>query len=54
MADTSKTETPITDEEFHTSKSGEDNRIERAADEAAGKASKTEKRYDKDQEIFTK
>jgi hypothetical protein len=54
MADTSKTETPISDEEFHTSKSGENNRIDRAAQEAAEKASKTEKRYDKDKEIFTK
>ena len=54
MADTSNTETPITNEEFHTSKTGENNRIDRAANQAAEKASKTEKRYDKDQEIFTK
>jgi hypothetical protein len=54
MADTSKTETPITDEEFHTSKSGENNRLDRAAEEAAEKASRTEKRYDQGQEIFTK
>ena len=54
MADTSKTETPITDQEFHTSKTGEDNRIDKAAEEAAEKASKTEKRYDKNHEIFTK
>jgi hypothetical protein len=54
MADTSKTETPITDEEFHTSKSGVNNRLDRAAEEAAEKASRTEKRYDKDQDIFTK
>jgi hypothetical protein len=54
MADTSKTETPITDQEFHTSKTGEDNRLDKAADEAAEKASKTEKRYDKNHEIFTK
>jgi hypothetical protein len=54
MADTSKTETPITNEEFHTSKSADKNRIDRAAQEAAERASKTEKRYDKDQEIFTK
>jgi hypothetical protein len=54
MADTSKTETPITDQEFHTSKTGENNRIDKAAEEAAVKASKTEKRYDKDQDIFTK
>jgi hypothetical protein len=54
MADTSKTETPITDEEFHTSKSGEDNRIDKIAEEAAGKAARTEKHYDKNQDIFTK
>lgn len=54
MANTSKTETPISDEEFHTSKSGENNRIDRAAQEAAEKASRTEKRYDQDKEIFTK
>jgi hypothetical protein len=54
MADTSKTETPITDQEFHTSKTGENNRIDRAAQEAAEKASRTEKKYDKGQDIFTK
>jgi hypothetical protein len=54
MADTSKTETPITDEEFHTSKSGENNRLDRVAEQAAEKAGKTEKRYDRDQNIFTK
>ena len=54
MADISKTETPITDEEFHTSKSGENNRLDKAAEEAAERASRTEKRYDKDQGIFTK
>jgi hypothetical protein len=54
MADTSKTETPITDQEFHTSKTGEDNRIDKAAQEAAEKASRTEKKYDRGQEIFTK
>lgn len=54
MADISKTETPITDQEFHTSKSGENNKLDREAEEAATKASKTEKRYDKSQDIFTK
>ena len=54
MADTSKTETPITDQEFHTSKSGEESRLDRDAEQAATKASKTEKRFDKDQDIFTK
>jgi hypothetical protein len=54
MADTSKTETPITDQEFHTSKSGEENRIDREAEQAATRASKTERRYEKEQDIFTK
>jgi hypothetical protein len=41
-------------EEFHTSKSGEDNKVDRAAQEAALKAGKTEKRYERDHDIFTK
>jgi hypothetical protein len=41
-------------EEFHTSKSGEDNKLDRAAQEAAVKAGKTEKRYERDHDIFTK
>ena len=54
MADESKTETPITKEEFHTSKTGEDNRLDRAAEHAAERAGRTEKRYDQDHDIFTK
>jgi hypothetical protein len=54
MADESKTETPLTQEEFHTSKTGEDNRLDRAAEEAAEKAGRAEKRYDKGHDIFTK
>jgi hypothetical protein len=54
MADQSKTETPITQEEFHTSKTGENNRLDRAAEQSAEKAGKTEKRYDKRHDIFTK
>jgi hypothetical protein len=54
MADQSKTETPLTDEEFHTAKTGEDNRLDRTAERAAEKASQTEKRYDKEHDIFTK
>jgi hypothetical protein len=54
MADTAKTETPITPEQFHTSKTGEKDRIDRSAELAAEKAGKTEKRYDKSHDIFTK
>jgi hypothetical protein len=54
MADLSKTETPITQEEFHTSKTGEQSRIDRTAEQVAEKAAKTEKRYDKAHDIFTK
>ena len=41
-------------EEFHTSKTGDDNLVDRTADEAAEKAARTEKRYDQDHDIFTK
>jgi hypothetical protein len=54
MADLSKTETPTTEEEFHTARTGEQSRIDRIAEEAAEKAGRTEKRYDKGQDIFTK
>jgi hypothetical protein len=54
MADLSKTEKPSTMDDFRTSKTGEDNKLDRAAEEAAEKSSKTEKRYDKDHGIFTK
>jgi len=54
MADLSNTEKSSTMEEFHTSKTGEDNKLDRAAEEAAEKSSKTQKRYDKDHDIFTK
>jgi hypothetical protein len=53
MADESKTDTPITKEEFHTA-TGEDSRIDRIAEQAAQKAGKTENRYDKNNDIFTK
>ena len=54
MADESKTETPLTPEEFHTSETGEDKRLDRIAEQAAEKAGKTEKHYDQDHDIFTK
>jgi hypothetical protein len=54
MADLSKTETPITQEEFHTAKTGQESRLDRTAEQAAEKAGRTEKRYDKEHDIFTK
>jgi hypothetical protein len=55
MADESKIENPSgLDEEFHTSKTGEDNKLDRAAEKAAERAGKTEKRYDQGHDIFTK
>jgi hypothetical protein len=53
MADESKTDTPITKEEFHTA-TGRDSKIDRIAEHAAEKAGNTEKRYDKNNDIFTK
>jgi hypothetical protein len=41
-------------EEFHTSKTGEDELVDRTAEEAAERAGRTEKRYDQDHDIFTK
>jgi hypothetical protein len=52
MANESKIETP--EQEFHTSKTGEDKRIDRIAERAAEKAGNTEKRYDQNNDIFTK
>jgi len=54
MANESKTETPSNKEEFHTSKTGEDKKIDRIAERAAEKAGKTENLYDQDHDIFTK
>jgi hypothetical protein len=45
---------PPSEEEFHTSKTGEDKKIDRTAEQAAEKAGKTEKRFDRDHDIFTK
>ena len=50
----SNVEKPSSLEEFSTSKTGEDKKIDRAADQAAEKAGKTEKRYDQNHDIFTK
>jgi hypothetical protein len=54
MADLSNTEKPSTMDDFRTSKTGEDNKLDRAAEEAAEKSSTTQKRYHKDHDIFTK
>jgi hypothetical protein len=55
MADESKIENSSgLEEEFHTSKTGEDNKLDRAAEKAAERATKTEKRYDQGHDIFTK
>jgi hypothetical protein len=47
-------EKPSSLDEFHTSKTGEDKKLDRTAEQAAEKAGKTEKRYDEDHSIFTK
>jgi hypothetical protein len=52
MANESKIETP--QEEFHTSKTDEDKKIDRIAERAAERAGNTEKRYDQNNDIFTK
>jgi hypothetical protein len=54
MPDLSRSEKPETTEEFHTSKTGQDKKIDRTAEQAAQKAGKTEKHYDQDHDIFTK
>lgn len=48
------TDNASSQDEFHTSVTGEDNKIDRIADRAAEKASKTEKNYDQGHNIFTK
>jgi hypothetical protein len=50
----SNIEKPSGLEEFSTSKTGEGKKIDRAAEQAAEKAGKSEKRYDQDHDIFTK
>lgn len=51
---TGSTDNASSQDEFHTSVTGEDARLERTAERAAQKASKTEKDYDRDHNIFTK
>jgi hypothetical protein len=47
-------ESASNNDEFHTSVTGEDSRLDRIAERAAQKASKTEKDYDRQNNIFTK
>jgi hypothetical protein len=54
MPNETHVEKPSSTDEFQTSKTGEDERLDRTAEEAAEKAGKTEKRYDQDHDIFTK
>ncbi len=49
-----KSDTPSSLEEFHTAVTGEDNELDRSAGEAAVKAQKTQQKYDRDHDIFTK
>jgi hypothetical protein len=54
MPTQAKSEKPSSLEDFHTSKTGEGKKLDRTAEEAASKASKTEKRFDKDHTIISK
>jgi hypothetical protein len=54
MADETTIERPENLKEFTTSKTGEDNKIDRIAEQAAEKAGKREKKYDEGHDIFTK
>ena len=54
MPNETHVETPSSTHEFPTSKTGEDKRLDRTAEEAAEKAGKAEKRYDQGHDIFTK
>jgi hypothetical protein len=54
MPEESKIETPPTQEESLTSKTVQEKRIDRLAEQVAEGASKSEKRYDQGHDIFTK
>jgi hypothetical protein len=54
MPEESKIETPPTQEESLTSKTGQEKRIDRIAEQVAEGAGKAEKRYDQGHDIFTK
>jgi hypothetical protein len=48
------TDKATSEDEFHTSVTGKDTKIDRSAEQAAQKAAKTEKNFDRDHPIFTK
>jgi len=54
MPNQPETKKPLSTDEFHTSKTGQDKKIDRTAEQAAEKAGKTEKQYDQEHDIFTK
>jgi hypothetical protein len=54
MPEETKIETPSTQEEVHASKTSQEKRIDRIAEQAAEGAGKAEKRYDQNHDIFTK
>jgi hypothetical protein len=54
MPEESKIETPSTQEEVRTSKTGQEKRIDRIAEQAAEGAGKADTRYDQNHDIFTK
>jgi hypothetical protein len=49
-----KTDKPTTLDEVDTATTGEDKELDRIAEQAAEKAGRTEKNYDRNNDIFTK
>jgi hypothetical protein len=54
MPNQTRIEKPPSTEDLNAAKTEQDKQIDRIAEQAAEKASKTEKRYDQDHDIFTK
>ena len=54
MPDQTRIEQTPSTEELNTAKTDQDEKIDRIAEQAAEKASKTEKHYDQNHDIFTK
>jgi len=54
MPEEPRIETPSTQDELHASKTRQEERIDRLAEQAAEGASEAEKRYDQGHDIFTK
>jgi hypothetical protein len=54
MPNETHVEKPSSTEELNTAKTEQDKKIDRIAEQAAEKASKTEKHYDQGHDIFTK